>query len=229
MEPATGQVEWGPVGTDPPCSPLHHLRKNPKGRHAFRGDPIATSCAALGRNGFPVLGQPADAIAWGPALPLLLRLIPFPPQTPPAQVSEEAGGDFSVHKSVWFLERAHISQPFSLPQTTPPGEADGDSVSNADGRVGAPQNRTPGGAGLGSVDSCRSRALRQEGQNDTQVAGRQDGRQEPEPRTRAAPSRLKRRPGLTCGRAEHSPPGDGRPEKWGRGPAGPGTEGTVPP
>lgn len=148
---------------------------------------------------------------------------------PPAQVSEEAGGDFSVHKSVWFLERAHISQPFSLPQTTPPGEADGDSVSNADGRVGAPQNRTPGGAGLGSVDSCRSRALRQEGQNDTQVAGRQDGRQEPEPRTRAAPSGLQRRPGLTCGRAEHSPPGDGRPEKWGRGPAGPGTEGTVPP
>lgn len=125
-----------------------------------------------------------EAIAWGLSLFLFLQLISFRPQTLPAQCLKGPVGisrctkAFGSQKELTFLSLLTCCRQFL------PGRLTGIQFQMLDGRAGAPQNRTPGGAGPGNVHSCRSRAvsgtIKRRSRRRMQVAGRQDGRKESE-------------------------------------------------
>lgn len=149
----------------------------------FRGSQKQRAMLLCAETGSRCSANQPEAIAWGLSLFLFLQFISFPPQTLPIQMSKAAGGDFSVHKSVWFIERAHVSQPFNLLQTIPPGEADGDSISNAGWKSGGtskPDTRRGRSGKRGFMpESCSvSGMIKRHSRGRIQGAGRQDGHEE---------------------------------------------------
>lgn len=116
-ELALGQVETGPLRTQPPCSALPPSKKTPKGPpHTSRGTQKQQALQIRAYPGSRFSVNQSEGITWGLPpffLPFNLHssLCAGSPRAFPLRRSKAARGD-CVHKGVWSLRSAHISTAF---------------------------------------------------------------------------------------------------------------------